>query len=70
MDKGGDYRVSVPQRLMELFKDDVPFLIKYHPAGLWPIGPRLINSDQFQEMVKGKEFAQNFEVVIMPKAGR
>ena len=62
-----ELRVKIPNRLIKFFEKEVPIIVKYHPAGLWPVDPGLLMHDRFQELFKDREFLENYEVVIMPR---
>jgi hypothetical protein len=69
-DKLEELRLKVPNRLIDFFEKDVPVIIKYHPAGLWPVDPGLLMGDQLKDLFKDRAFMENYEVVIMPRAAR
>ncbi len=64
-----ELRVRVPARLIKFFEQDVPIMVKYHPAGLWPVAAKLLMEDRLKELFSDKEFLENYEIVVMPKAG-
>jgi hypothetical protein len=65
---GGDVRFVIPPALLEGFSKEPHVLLKHHPAGLWPVDIRwLFESGLWKELASDKEFAQNYELVIMPR---
>ncbi|OEU70313.1 MAG: hypothetical protein BA864_11570 [Desulfuromonadales bacterium C00003093] len=68
-DKLEELRVKIPRRLIKFFEEDVPVTIKYHPAGLWPVDPGLLMEDRLKDLFSDREFKENYEVIIMPRAG-
>ncbi|MBL0699676.1 MAG: hypothetical protein JJV92_02190 [Desulfosarcina sp.] len=68
-DKIEELRVKIPLRLIKFFEEEVPVILKYHPAGLWPVDPGLLMEDRLKGLFSDREFMENYEVVIMPKAG-
>lgn len=65
-----ELRVKVPTRLIKFFDENVPIIIKYHPAGLWPVDPGLLMEDRLRDLFKDNDFMENYEVVIMPRVGK
>lgn len=62
-----EFRVKIPSRLIKAFNSEVPIILKYHPAGLWPVDPGFLMSGQFKELFSDREFQEQYEVVIMPR---
>ncbi len=63
-----DKRIKLPKAILDQFQTDPRIIIKYNPAGLWPLGPEMLRNAEFMKKVASdKEFQKNFEVVIMQK---
>jgi len=66
---GGSSRVVIPKRFLEMFLKEPRFVLDPAP-GLWPVDIRILREGMLEKLMADKQFAANFDVMVVPKAGR
>lgn len=63
-----EFRSKIPKVLLKEFKNEVRFVLKEETAGLWPIPIDALRKANFvKELIADKEFANNYEIVAIPR---
>jgi hypothetical protein len=59
-------KFEIPKVFLDAFVKEPRFVLKPYP-GFWPVDINLLKSGLMDKLLADKEFAANFEVVIMPR---
>jgi hypothetical protein len=63
-----ELRIEIPPRLFEKFQKEARIVIKYHPAGLWPIPPEWFRNEAFlKEILLDEAIQKQYELVLVPR---
>lgn len=68
LELGGIKEYVIPKALIEEFRAEPRVIMIHRPDGLWPVPPYLLKeSPFFEKLFSNKEFAADYQVVIMRK---
>jgi hypothetical protein len=68
LELGGVKEYIIPEALIEEFRTEPRVIMIHRPDGLWPVPLHLLKeSPFFEKLFSNREFASDYQVVIMRK---
>jgi hypothetical protein len=62
-----ELRIEIPPLILERLRKEARIVIKYHPAGLWPIPPEWFHNQEILKQLEDEAFSKQYEIVAVPR---